>query len=111
MKLSGTYKGTFERKGGWGPLVSQVTLNFNGNKFSGESSIEYYPAICNGTVSINNNIASFDNACAWPANFDWRLILDREYDMYLNGDTLRLTRSDGGDIVVTIDKYELIKQH
>jgi hypothetical protein len=110
IDLHGTYKGTFHRVSAGAWETSEVTLNFEGNQYNGESSKAYYPALCNGTVTINNNKADFNNACAWTANFDWTFVLNGEYDISVNGDTLRIERSYPG-IILTIDKYELIKQY
>lgn len=108
--LTGTYKGTFQR---YGPAVDgqlvNVTLNFNGNTFSGESEAQYYPAICSGKFTVNANKANFENTCVWPAHFDWTLILTGEYDIKIDGNNLEIIRSYGG-IVPHQDHYKLVKE-
>lgn len=110
IQLSGTYKGIFYRESVIKHDTSQVTLNFNGNNFNGGSSIDLYPAVCNGTFSVNSNKATFTNACFWTANFDWSYILNGEYQISTSGDTLRIERGYDG-IIFSADRYMLVKQH
>jgi len=107
IQLNGTYKGIFHRN--INKDTAQVLLTFTGNKFTGISSKLSYPAICNGTYAIDRGVAAFDNSCAWPANFDWTLILKNEYVVEIKGDSLYIQRSSG-DFVLIVDKYELVKQ-
>lgn len=109
-QLSGTYKGIFYRESVIKYDTSQVLLNFTGNKFTGASSKDLYPAICNGTFSVNNNKATFTNACFWTANFDWSFILNNEYEISIKGDTLRIERGYDG-VIFSADRYVLVKQH
>ena len=85
--LSGRFMGTFYRTNN---DTVNVTLTLTGNNFEGISDRVKYPAICNGTFSTtkngNDHKISFDNACAWTADFDWSLILDGEYDLIFNPD-------------------------
>lgn len=108
--LSGTFKGTFERvehARNTGP--APVTLTFNGNQYTGESTVLYYPAVCQGTYSIVENKGTFRNTCFWTANFDATLILDGEYDVTIKGDSVYIMRSYSG-IVPAFDTYKLKKQ-
>lgn len=110
QRITGTYKGTFQR---YGPAVdgavANVTLNFNDNKFSGESNMQYYPAICTGKFSVNGSKINFESECMWPADFDWSLILNGEYEVTINGNNLEIIRSYNG-IVFYQDHYKLVKQ-
>jgi hypothetical protein len=94
--LSGTYTGTFLRTS---PLIryqpSEVTITFEGNRFSGSSSIPKYPAICRGTYSISQSTITFADECFWTADFDWNLILSGSFSITLSGDELVLERSYG----------------
>jgi hypothetical protein len=85
--LSGRYMGTFYRTGG---DTVNVSLLFTENNFSGSSDRLKYPAICNGTFSVNKNggtnTIQFDDACMWTADFDWSLILDGDYELNFNPD-------------------------
>ena len=62
-------------------LTSEVTLNLDNGKFSGSSSMDNYPAICNGTFEIQRNTIEFTNGCAFTADFDWSFILDGTYEI------------------------------
>lgn len=106
----GTYKGTFARVGAarWEP-PAEVTLTFNGNQYTGQATVQYYPAVCNGTFSLNGSKANFKNACVWTANFDGTLILDGDYEIEVRADSLFITRGYPGTIYEE-DKYQLKKQ-
>lgn len=99
QNIEGNYVGTFERNN----KSSNVTLNFVGGKFIGESEITKFPAICNGNFSMINHALKFANKCPWTAEFDWSLILSGEWEYYKNGDKLILTNAIG-------DKYSLLKK-
>ena len=105
-KLDGTYTGTFQRQqGGTGP-VSQVSLVFSGNSWQGSSQTPKYPALCNGTYTISaGNAITFTNACFWTAEFDWSLILNRDYVLKISGNEVEITKSSGG----YTDVYKLRK--
>lgn len=83
--LSGRYIGIFYRTGG---DTANVALMFEANRFSGSSDKTKYPAICNGTFSLDKNGGGFtfhvDNDCVWTADFDWSLILDGDYELNFN---------------------------
>jgi hypothetical protein len=104
---SGTYEGTFARVGQarFEP-PAPVTLTFNGNQFSGQGTVQYYPALCNGSFSVNGSTATFKNACLWTANFDWTFVLDGDYQFSVDGDSLYITRTYPG-IVFQEDRYLL----
>ena len=104
---SGTYKGTFQRISAVPqPPPAAVTLTFSGAQYNGQSTVQYYPAVCNGHFSMRGNTASFHNACAWTANFDGTFILDGEYEITLRGDSLYIIKGYDG-IVFQQDKYSL----
>ncbi|HYE55132.1 MAG TPA: hypothetical protein VD996_09825 [Chitinophagaceae bacterium] len=109
ITLTGTYTGTFVR---YGPAVdgipASVTITFTGNEFSGTGQLPTYPALCNGTFSINGNKGTFENKCVWTANFDWTLILNGEYDIHIDGDNLYIYRSYNG---AYFDSYNLKRKN
>lgn len=77
----GTYFGTFQRVTVSGDaMVSNVTISIGEGKWSGQTDIEKYPALCRGSYEIKNDKVIFTNECAWTADFDWSLILSGEYD-------------------------------
>lgn len=87
----GTYIGTFQRiSPHYDSQVSNVILSFFGGKWSGQSDISKYPALCSGAFTVTENYFDFTNACAWTAEFDWSLILSGEYEYQLTGDSLIL---------------------
>lgn len=97
--INGDYVGFFERNGN----TSNVKLTFNNGTFNGQSEIEKFPALCNGTYTISESKITFSNDCPWTAEFDWSLILSDKWDLNLNNNTLIMTKSNG-------DKYTLTQQ-
>lgn len=97
--IDGNYIGIFDRRGN----TSNVELTFNNGTWTGESETVKFPALCNGTYSGSGNVITFENACAWTAEFDWTLILGGDWNYTLNGNSLILTKANG-------DKYTLTKQ-
>ncbi len=98
-EVNGEYIGVFERNGN----TSNVELNFTNGRYSGESEVEKFPAICNGDYSMSNNSIEFKNDCVWTAEFDWGLILEGPWKYTIEDNILILTKSNG-------DKYTLNKQ-
>src|SRR5579864_8200909 len=88
-KIQGTYTGTFVRWVGKDGAVSNVKITFSGDAFNGSSDSSNYPAICNGsfTTSGDPDSVHFVNNCAFPANFDWTLILNGAYKLVQTGDS------------------------
>ena len=70
-------------------MTSDVSISFKQNTFIGTSSEDKYPAICEGTFTINNGIIDFENSCVWTADFDWTLILSGKW--FIDGDQEGLT--------------------
>lgn len=101
----GTYEGVFFRSA---PNImfmpANVTITFEGNRFSGGSDLLYYPAICEGTYSIKGNYIEFVNTCHWQANFDWSYILGGKYEIREEGEEILLSHSLGNQ---TYDTYRL----
>jgi hypothetical protein len=90
----GTYSGTFQRTLPNGDaIVSNVIILFSEEKWSGQSDIPKYPALCNGTYNTNKDIIEFENNCAWTADFDWSLILSGDYKFEQNKDSLIISKS------------------
>lgn len=106
---SGTYKGTFLRIDPLKRAPAPVTLTFNGSEYSGQSAVQYYPAVCNGHFSVRGNTANFHNACVWTANFDGTFILDGEYEITQRGDSLYIIKGYPG-IVFQQDIYSLKRE-
>ncbi|WP_222165113.1 hypothetical protein [Edaphocola aurantiacus] len=103
----GTYVGTFQRQTLASSLPSAVSLTLSNGNWTGNASMERYPALCSGTYTIGNNQVQFEDTCTWSANFDWTLILDGTYEITQYDDTLVLTRQQGN---TTVDIYKLKKQ-
>lgn len=103
----GIYTGTFQRGNG---NVSQVEVTFSGDRYTGKvtgiSSGGLYgivvPVICRGQFKISQRTIDFQDECAYPANFDWTLILSREWQATSSGNRLILSRNE--------DRYVLSKQ-
>jgi hypothetical protein len=93
--LDGAYKGTFQRQQGSGGLISQVSLTFSGNKLERLQSVSQIPSTVQGTYTISaGNKISFANACAWTTEFDWSLILGREYNLSVDGNAVVFAKDD-----------------
>ena len=106
--LDGRYIGFFTRDGG---DTSQVSLIFQGNSFQGTSSIDQYPAICEGSFEQSKNSISFNPACSFTANFDWSLLLKEKYNMQIHDEgTIRIWRIVNGvqeELLMTKIKPEI----
>ena len=106
LDLKGRFLGTFHRTGG---ETANISILFSENSFEGDSDKMKYPAICNGTFTVNNDDdrINFDNACAWSADFDWTLILDGTYNFVVNPDkSLIISRTYENNIR---DEYKLYR--
>ena len=107
--LDGVWKGTFQRQGPGNPEIANVTLEFKDGGFTGSSDRDKYPAICNGTFYLDvGDKINFENKCVWTADFDWSFILDGEYEIVRNGDSLQIIKGYDG-IVFWRDVYKLKK--
>ncbi|MBX2963166.1 MAG: hypothetical protein KF687_11690 [Cyclobacteriaceae bacterium] len=110
----GVYTGTFLRDAVWldNEPVANITITFSSNKWSGTSDIIKYPALCNGSYSMQEDKVVFQNNCAWTAEFDWSLILSGEYEIKSISDSYiefhRDYRSSTSDTYVDI--YKLNRQ-
>jgi len=95
----GTYEGVFYRTA---PYIRSrpvnVSITFEGNRFSGGSDEMHYPAICNGIFDVNGQYVDFTNQCFFTANFDWTYILGGKYRIRREGEEITLTRTFDGDI-------------
>jgi hypothetical protein len=107
----GTYTGTFQRELVWSKSdKAQVTITFSSNTWHGASDKVKYPALCNGTYSIEGNKIIFNNGCFWTAEFDWSLILSGEYTLAIKGNTIEFSRDYRSATADTyIDRYRLTK--
>lgn len=93
QELEGTYSGTFQRfSGETAGETALVELNFENGNWEGTSSLQKYPALCNGTYKIENQEITFTNACFWTADFDWTLILSGTFVIEQSQNTLKLER-------------------
>jgi hypothetical protein len=107
IKLSGTYSGTFQRKVSGTGAVSNVSLSFSDGTWNGESQVVKYPALNNGSFSVNGNKINFKNESVWTAEFDWSLILNGDYDIKISGNAVTITKTYGNGMT---DIYKLVKQ-
>jgi hypothetical protein len=89
----GTYTGSFQRELSWAKSdTSIITLTFTSTNWSGTSDKFHYPALCNGTYTIEGDSVNFENSCVWTAEFDWSLILSGKYAITISGETIEFTR-------------------
>lgn len=107
----GTYAGTFQRELVWSKSdTAHVTITFSSNTWHGTSDKVKYPALCNGTYSIDGSKINFNSGCAWSAEFDWSLILSGEYILTITGNTIEFSRDYRSSTADTyVDKYRLTK--
>ena len=104
----GSYNGTFQRQTSTGGAISNVTITFSANNWSGQSAFEKYPALCHGTYQAKGaDSVTFQNDCPWTAEFDWSLILAQDYKIKLVGSYIEITRDYNGAFK---DIYRLTKQ-
>ncbi len=104
----GTYVGTFQRNTSTAGQISNVTITFSANNWIGQSQYAKYPALCHGTYTIKDNESiSFENACPWTAEFDWTLILSKDYKINITGKDIEISKDFNGAI---IDIYKLTRQ-
>jgi len=108
----GLYIGTFQRQLAFGGGdTAHVTITFSSGSWTGQSDKPNYPALCHGTYKIEAHKIIFTNNCVFTADFDWTLILSGNYDFTLNGNQIKIVRSDLGPTSDTwIDNYTLTKQ-
>ena len=105
---NGIYKGTFQRQTSTGGQISNVTITFSANAWTGQSEFAKYPALCHGTYLENGvDSISFENNCPWTAEFDWSLILSQNYKIKILGKDIQITRDYNGSYT---DIYKLTKQ-
>ncbi|MCG2615407.1 hypothetical protein LZZ85_13995 [Terrimonas sp. NA20] len=100
LLVTGLYKGTFSRSG---LDTADISLSIVGNRFEGQGSHQNYPAICSGSFSENQSSITFQDSCAWPANFDWSLILNGRYEFSVDSKNVRIWRINGS----STDEYVL----
>lgn len=106
--LESEYSGVFTRVSqDAAHIPATVSLALKDGKFVGTSSSSTYPAICTGEYEINDSKIIFTNSCAFTADFDWRLILNGEFDYEVDGDVLLISRSYDAN---TLDQYSLTKE-
>ncbi len=86
----GVYTGTFTRVGFVWTKPDSVKITFTGNNFSGESKGP--SRICNGSYEIIADSVNFNNACVFTANFDWPLIMSGKYKIFMEGDSMVISR-------------------
>lgn len=104
----GVYKGTFQRQVAGEGEIANVMISFSSGKWSGESEIVNYPALCNGTYQLKSDREIFfQNSCAWTANFDWTIILADTYKIRVDGKDIELSKDYNGAFQ---DIYKLRKQ-
>lgn len=88
--LDGKYTGIFYRTG---LDTVPVTLFFDGDRFEGQGSRPYYPAVCHGSFELDYTTIHFYDSCAWTANFDWSLILTGAYNIQISDGTVRIWKT------------------
>lgn len=106
--LDGTYVGTFQRNTSIAGQISNVTITFSANNWTGQSQYVKYPALCHGTYSSKGSDSiSFENACPWTAEFDWTLILSQDYKIIIAGMDIEISKDYNGAFK---DIYKLTRQ-
>ena len=104
----GTYVGTFQRNTLTAGQISNVTITFSANNWTGQSQYVKYPALCHGTYTAKGSDSiSFENACPWTAEFDWTLILSQDYKITIAGKDMEISKGYNGAFK---DIYKLTRQ-
>jgi len=105
---NGTYSGTFQRLINGGGQISNVTITFSANTWTGQSQSPRYPALCKGAYKEKSaDSVSFENNCPWTAEFDWSLILTGDYKIVTSGENLEMSHNYSNGY---LDVYKL-KRH
>lgn len=103
----GVYKGQFIRTSPYAKFSpAQVTVEFTGDRFTGQSDVIKYPAICFGTYRVEGSEMNFKNECFFTADFDWTLILQGNYQYQVHENQLEITRVQNE----VTDRYVLVRQ-
>jgi hypothetical protein len=104
----GTYNCTFQRQTSTAGSISNVSITFSDNNYTGQSGSPRYPALCNGTYkAIESGKLNFQNACFWTADFDWSLILSGNYKINVDSHYIEISRDYNNGVK---DIYKLTKQ-
>jgi hypothetical protein len=107
----GLYSGTFQRQLAFGGGdISNISITFSSNTWTGQSDRSKYPALCQGTYRLDKGKIVFTNGCVWTAEFDWTLILGGEYVLTIDGNQLKFIRDYRGPSNDSyVDVYALTK--
>ena len=90
---NGTYTGVFYRVAtNIKTRQAEISIQLNNGTFEGTSNIPNYPAICSGTYSVDGDEITFENACAFTADFDWTYVLSGTFKISLQDKELRLVK-------------------
>ena len=105
----GTYFGTFQRTGpGADGQIANVSLTFHSGVWFGESDLANYPALCRGTYEVEGNKLIIKDDCLWTAQFDWSFILNGEYSIEMDSDSLIFSKSPTGVAINSfVDTYKM----
>ena len=105
----GTYSGTFQRQVSGIGRISNVTLTFERNGWTGQSQYGTYPALCpRGTYKMDSTgQITFESFCVWTADFDWTLILAGEWKLIVNNNNIEFSKEYTSSLK---DIYKLTKQ-
>ncbi|WP_286859647.1 MULTISPECIES: hypothetical protein [Sphingobacterium] len=92
--LEGSYSGKFTvyYKNQDKTFTGDVNVKFKADSFFCSTNKDRYPAGGSGTFEIIGNKIVFKDQNFWTADFDWALILNREYSYTLDGKELILTK-------------------
>lgn len=106
LELYGTYSGIFTVIYSDTTHTNSVSIVFDGQNYSCSSEPDHIPAGGVGTFEADLTEMTFSDQGYHPANFDWNLILQGEYDFELSDSTLLLQvdRPNG------FYQYDLIKE-
>jgi hypothetical protein len=109
----GTYTGTFQRQNAFGGgEISNVAITFSMYSWTGASDKNKYPALGNGSYSLDKKKVSFNNGGVWTADFDWSLILSGDYEIIIYNDQIKISRGYSGPSTdAWTDIYILTKQN
>lgn len=108
---NGVYVGTFQRELSWSDnYKSNIRMIFSSKSWKGSSDMTKYPALCQGTYSINGDTISFENDCAWSTEFDGGLILSGKFVMKSIEDSIEFHRTYLNPAGTSIDRYKLKRQ-
>jgi len=89
--IEGTYSGTFTATYNSVTYSGATIVKLENGKYTCAGNPDRIPAGGSGTYSIKGNKITFRDENVWTAEFNWRLILNGEYNFTFDGKKLKIS--------------------